>query len=965
MSSAEDSGPQPTAHDVVPGCSLDRRTFIKGTAAAIAAGGAASSGTAAAIDNPSTYGIVAGVKSAVSSAASSGNYKYGVLAFGGAGLVALASYEALRDDVATDPTSDPAILHQMATSEAQSLAHHEVNFSNRLNDARPVANLAARHGISSAWENGANASTGFDAALQRIRQHYETPEFNHIHTTNKSALQLGYIAGAAEPLLEDGEHYENFEGYVTAAAEDPNTSDNFQLQLTGERTVETFELHDGTMISDVNEDEHDDVLGEYSEAELVTPIVDVYNVTNDEIVGSFPMISEQIVNSWDETKELVHPDVDGLTDLQWDYRFQIPSYTPDGVDEEDHLATANVFDGREFCKLLHRIWADSDTVTGNYSQSFVEDLYAELNAGNVTSDQIRSPEGMVHFLAGTSDPSNERFRIAMLQQLGMEQPDFSIVSGMDVTWSGATETVVSTDPDLDDRHSHPDGFVENESYNGVVFGENLPEGGYQPGSRYAVGMPFYYVTHDESVVACDMNGNKLFEIDEAEDLYDITISPDQSTVCVPEPFSTDAPVRAYDVTDGSVKWSYTDAQAYCVDYSPDGNRVYVGDYEYGIHVLDAETGTHLWDATIDGRPRGAVGDSDGNVYVCDGGDGTVTAFDKDGNELWTKAHDVGADEIVLSPDEETLYTADGPLFALDPADGTEKFNLSYGTDRVHWFDLSDDGKTLYIGLEAEIRSVTADANGDENWTTAVETEGQIEHVCSVPGDDYVIVSEYYGNILCLETEQGSVEWEMNVGENTRAIETVQFAEPIDGLGGRSLIFDDGQTDLWNGVLEVDAMYDAGGENVEHVNENTISDLENLTGDDISTIIETVDGYDSEDDIQYTRDVLNILEAYDLEDDADQVETEEPPWDPPEYDTEGAGDFANYMEQVESMQEQLETDEESEDDTEDEDDGIGIGLPGFDFGLDSGGELIGLGIIAVVVLAVVGFVTDLIPGLGNN
>ncbi|WP_238709223.1 hypothetical protein [Natronorubrum halophilum] len=47
---AEDSGPQPTAHEVAPGCSLDRRTFLQGTAtaAAIAAGGAASSGTASA-----------------------------------------------------------------------------------------------------------------------------------------------------------------------------------------------------------------------------------------------------------------------------------------------------------------------------------------------------------------------------------------------------------------------------------------------------------------------------------------------------------------------------------------------------------------------------------------------------------------------------------------------------------------------------------------------------------------------------------------------------------------------------------------------------------------------------------------------------------------------------------------------------------------------------------------------------
>ncbi len=56
MAAADDGGPQPTAHDheVLPGCSLDRRTFVKSSAAlaALAAGGAASSGTVAAEDDP-------------------------------------------------------------------------------------------------------------------------------------------------------------------------------------------------------------------------------------------------------------------------------------------------------------------------------------------------------------------------------------------------------------------------------------------------------------------------------------------------------------------------------------------------------------------------------------------------------------------------------------------------------------------------------------------------------------------------------------------------------------------------------------------------------------------------------------------------------------------------------------------------------------------------------------------------
>ncbi|WP_436347389.1 PQQ-binding-like beta-propeller repeat protein [Natronorubrum sp. FCH18a] len=973
MSADRDSGPQPTAHEVVPGCSLDRRTFITSTAAAaaIAAGGTASTGTVAA--DAAVSGIVDGVKSAITGAASSDGAQYAVASTGVAGFVAVASYRALMSDIDTSPSTDPALLHNMATSEGESLATHEVVFHNRLVDAQPVANLEARHGAATDWEDGANSNEGYDTAIQHIRQFYETPEWNHYHVTNKSLLQLSYIAGAAEPMLKDGGTYENFDGYLTGVTK----NGDYQLQLTDERQEQAIDLHDGTPITDVAEEERDDILGDdYEEATFEVPMVDVFDISAETVVDSFPVISKDLLNSWDEENELVSFDVDSTT-VEWDYSFTVPSYA------QADLETERVFDGRHFAELMHQIWDDSDHVAGNYDSTFISNLYDELDAGNITPEQVRSPEGMVHFLSGTDDPSNERFRVAMLQQFGMEQPDFSMVSGMNVTWTGATETEVDTDPELDTRNAYPSGYVEGKEYDGVVFGNDLPERGYQPGEKYAVGLPLF-VGDGESTVLDAAGGRRMWTFSEEDgDPDTIAVAPDGEMVF--SVHNTDT-VHAGKPNTTETEWTTSlSGSVTNIEPTPDSETVLASSTTDGLVALDAYDGSENWTYVPTGESvRSVAINSDGTEAFVGTGDGEACKIDPaDGSEEWAVTPSTSGGrlhQVALSSDDSVLIASDHTndmVFGFDAADGTELWSYEHTDSVGDGCTYSEQLDVALIGFkDGQLHALNKDT-GDREWRVTLEDTPDELVADPATGMLFVCITDlgdlieaYDLKDLEQNLDDANPVWSIDLDSNPHGIDVMPVSEDISGVAGRSMVFDEGvdgsegegQIDLWDGVLEVNEMYDSGGATITHTDEQTISDLEAATGEDIDTILGEMAEYDDESDIKYTRDVINILEHYNAEDEQENVHTEEPDYDRPEYDTYDSEEFAAYINTVEEYQEQLENQEE--DDEADEDDGIGIGLPGFDFG-GGGGQLVGLGIIAVVVLAVVGFVTDLIPGLGNN
>jgi outer membrane protein assembly factor BamB len=137
---------------------------------------------------------------------------------------------------------------------------------------------------------------------------------------------------------------------------------------------------------------------------------------------------------------------------------------------------------------------------------------------------------------------------------------------------------------------------------------------------------------------------------------------------------------------GTLRWSYDVntplASAAAVD--PDGT-VYVGDEKGKLYAIDKKGGL-LWTHTMDGPVYSSpVISPESHVYICSL-DGKLHALDRDGTELWTFETDgfgaIGGSVFaapMVAPDG-TIYVAglyDPNLYALDPADGSVKWNCNF------------------------------------------------------------------------------------------------------------------------------------------------------------------------------------------------------------------------------------------------------------------------------------------------
>ena len=950
--SAEDFSPrpQPTAHEVEPGCSLDRRTFLQGTAAAaaIAAGGAASTGTASA-STAST--IVDGLKEAVTGAATAG-------AIGGpqslavwVGAVALGE---IYGGVSESPSADRHSLHQLVHNEIEWMNAHLVNFGNYMEDTRPIASLEARHGMATAWEDGDGSADAYDTALQMIRQYYELPEFNHAHTGNKALLQLSYIQGSG---------YDTDPQYNVQTTGEDDGGDPFIFRISDEREDVDLELHAGTQVDENAFDEIDHI--EPDDGTMTTPIVDIIDDTGDdeETVDSFPIVTNDVIDAYDPDGEEFEIELDGTT-YTTDLEFMVQNVGD--YEDDPALGQQIAFEGPAFFELFHDIEEMSDDVVSNYDQSFIEDIYDELDAGNITPEQVRSPEGMARYLSGTDDVESERFQIAWMQQFGFERADMSLVRGMEVSWTGATDMQTDTDPDRDRRRTYPAEYVENETYDGVLFGSDLPDDGFQSGNEYAVG-PQVFV-----------------------------------------PDADDDRIIAHTLGSDEENWSYeyTDPLNGGVAVSPDRSTVYVGHQDDGVVALDATDGTEIWDSeNLGNRPRQTSVVPDGPVIASTTSE-THGIDTDDGSQLWEYTE--GSSSHSIPPDGDTVFTHDGPeVHSVDPSNGSQNWTHTLSGDALV-SEAGVNGDLFALTDTDPIRLVAIDSEGSEKWSvdTDIPTDSHPRGIIEKTDGTLLVTEGGNGDIYAYDSSDGSEKWSEDVlpdfggfmkgpraptsdkiivyehqetefvvfDYTDRSTKTYQHpptlngaryvqmwhpSEQVDGMAAAAIINDEnaeGQVNLTDGVLEIHDMYDAGGATIEHVNDETINDLETATGEDIDTIIDDMDEFDDESDIRYTRDVIDILEHYDAGDELENVHTEETDYSSPDYDTFDSTDFAEAMT---SLEEKIEQIEEEDDDTNVS---VGIDNPLDDFG--DGAVWVGLAVIVMVVLTVVSIVTDAIPILNN-
>lgn len=959
MSADGSSGPQPTAHKFESGCTLSRREAMQTSALALAAMAGAGAGTGTVAADDGDHGIVSGLTESVSDAMVEGMT-------GGTPVIDLAVFvgaiviSELDDSINRDPSADRQILHQLVHNEIEWMNSHFVNFGNYMNDTRPIASLEARHGMASVWEDGGGSSEGHDYALQRIRQYYELPEFNHLHAGNKALLQLMYIHKSGQDT--DDEYPVTGSAYIDGVEED-----NVDFRFTDDAETEEveLELHDGTTV-DEDAFEHIDHT-EGAEGVFTTPVFEFVDYDDGEVLHSQP-ITQDVLDSYDPDGHPLHGNgsVTFTDDDETEYvtDLQLVVENVGDADEDPSLGSQRAFDGLEWLDLLEEVEELSDDVVSWYDQSFVEDIYGELDAGNITPEQVRSPEGMARYLSGTDDPEDSRFQVSWMQQFGFERADMSIVSGMEVEWTGATDTEALADPDLDDRHVRPSDRVDDLRYEGVLFGRETPEG-FESGRSYSLDPQLFIASETdgdlESFSAFDGSHNWTYQDAMDAEIRGIARHPDKDRLFLVD---TDDAIRAVDYRDEETVWSAsTTATQPDTHLSTENEIFFVGSPT--ARAFDSEDGTELWERDEDYAGYFAMPDDESELFLSYYE--TLESVDPETGETnWTydlparvEDLDCDSDGSIVAVSVEDNTEDDGYIHAVDTDDQSEMWEFDFeGEDYATTVSFSPDDESLVSGtFEEQVMSIDS-SDGSELW--AHSHDGRPYESAFSPDGSLVYLSGLNVPVTALDSDGGTFEFEMEAGSSYYGLEIPQ--PDVDGMAARSMMFDEEngeQVDLWDGVVTINEMWDADGATIEHVNDETIEDIESLeeTPDDIETIIDEMDQFDDESDIQYTRHVLEILEFYDAEDKEDDVTTDEPDYDSPDYDSFDSSEFAEEMAALEEKIEQLESDEDGDGDGDDDEDGWG--LPSFGGGFD-GGAFAGLAIIAGVVLVVVSAVTDLLP-----
>ncbi|MFP9192986.1 PQQ-binding-like beta-propeller repeat protein [Natrialbaceae archaeon A-CW1-1] len=951
---------RPTKFD--QGVTLTRRQAMQAAAAAMATA-AISSGSVAADVDEVISGVVDGLKETIPGSAK--ELYLTTTPVGLAVYVGAVGTDLLEDALNEDPTADRHSLHQLTHNEISWQNAHLATFGNHMEDTRPVASLEARHGIASAWEAGEGSSSAHDIAHQRIRQFYALPEFNHLHVMNKALLQLMYIAKSGDKTDPKYAYY--------ASGERVSDSEpvQFQFNVEGDTEQIEFELHDGTAIDETAFDNVDHIDGPSGEGVLHAPVLRIMEPDNPDNVHATSPITQDVLDSFDAEEQEFTFEVDGE---QYTTSLRLISDSVDGDDESTHNQRA--FDGPEYAEQWHDVKNLSDDVVTWYTHEFVQDIYAELDAGTITPEQVRSPEGMARFLSGTDDPTSERFRISWMQQFGLERADMTLVRGMSVNWSGATDTVIDSTTEAPyQRWTHPGRFVDDETYNGVVFGSDLPEKGFQSGNRYMVGPTLYSVGNDRLEALDPYTKEVLWKREYGDNLYTCDATDDGRYIVTGD---WDGDVIPVDVSDGSSKWVDSDHNNRIQDVivSDDRETVYSSSSGVTVRANDFEDGSERWTYTFGDSTDSALAESPSGEKLVIGSSNEIHIIDvQTQNELVSinPSVDVGYG-AAWSPSGETIYTTgigDALLFH-DAETGDELENIS----------LPDVGNEVIVDSEGDIYVAFGHpASGNDGVKKFTPDGTEVWHYDQFNGsprtielsaDEQTLYASHTGEYYALSPDDGSLQEQSSIPEFGQ-YELATPQPPVDGTAARTIIFDegtddlsgDGQVDLWNGVIEINEMWDAGGATITHVDDETIEDIEALesTPDEIETVVDEMDEFDSVDDIKYTRHVFDILEFYDVEatvgeGEENDIVVQEVDYNSPDYDSFDSSEFAEAMAELEELIEQLEEQQEDDDNGDGDD---SIGWPSFGFGdYDLGGSLVGLGIIAGAVVLVFSIVTDALP-----
>ncbi|WP_143825045.1 hypothetical protein [Natrinema ejinorense] len=335
-------------------------------------------------------------------------------------------------------------IHVGASGVKSSQESTDQLLRNYLQDTDSIASMEARHAISTAYENGESPGVADTRAQNAINDYYARLQIQLLEETSLHSDQLAYYANISQNesgILNDFVHV--------------NAGSTEKSYPTG-RTVETdVELANGSTHPVTLPEIHFNKGDNYQKDAVVNVFSDTLH--NETYYEEYVADSSSTAGSTAEYYGTVH------------------------LLNTGSLESKTVYDYRLARERFDEIENQSDTVVSNYDSGTAEDFYTALDNDQIETEDLRGAEGMVRYLSGDANVTDDRYQYALRSVLDMDRS--SLDSTMVVHFEGATER---------DRITHENGSVSyeynsvNETYEGLLFSSETPADGFQTGVSYDV-----------------------------------------------------------------------------------------------------------------------------------------------------------------------------------------------------------------------------------------------------------------------------------------------------------------------------------------------------------------------------------------------------------------------------------------------------------------------------------------------
>jgi len=386
--------------------------------------------------------------------------------------VGCASGAALQS-ISTDQTSlDTKIsAHSISKSEFESADAYHTLFGNYIEDTETIASVDARHAIATAYEQGNTTTEADSMARGAIRDYYTVHQKNELNYYTKQAAQLNQVQEVVSNDSNINDQFIHGAAVTDAMGDDSDGKEFSETRFVG-LEEENATLQNGTEIS------------------YMVPQMEIDYTNNAYTTPKHATIRFQLDPIDDEVQD------DGTVRATNDFELESSYYEKDQIEYVEHGGTIGVqnvpdagldsaiaFDMVDWHDLYYELKEQSNTVAGNYQDGFAQDLYDAMESGQVDPNEVRGIEGQLRHLTGDDDANvtDDRFEQATLTMLDIAQPDASQTSSMVVSYDGYTERSRNA---TDNGNIEYSGYVENQTYEGLLFSQEIPEGGFETGDTY-------------------------------------------------------------------------------------------------------------------------------------------------------------------------------------------------------------------------------------------------------------------------------------------------------------------------------------------------------------------------------------------------------------------------------------------------------------------------------------------------